>query len=229
MCLQNLPQGLSTLGVVKKSDKNSLVLYLPHGLTAVATAGDVNPVALEVSRGVSTVPTDEEDDADVPMTPVTGLSSLVSPGQYVSCVVVRAKDKGDAHAVRVSLDPALVNNGLTAHHLSKDLSSVWGYIQSKEDHGFVVQLGIPGVAAFLPFKHVVGGPSSLQPGMPAFFRIWSSKPTASSVVLSYDPSSKPHFLTSVGTLDLPSVKPGMLVTGSIKKVCHLCTQSFFGC
>lgn len=218
-----MPAGLCSLAVVRKADRGSVSLYLPHGLAAVAKAADVNPGAAMLASGKAPdSESSEESDTESP-TPskVIGVAKLFSPGQYVACVVLRAMDTGEGatdKVLHVSLVPSVVNSGLGFEHLTKDLSTVWGAVVSKEDHGFVVDLGIPGVAAFLPFKSVVGGPSSLFPGSCAFFRVAVVKKSASSVSLSYDPSTSPHLMSQPGALSITSVKPGMLVKGSVKKV-----------
>jgi rRNA biogenesis protein RRP5 len=228
-CVQKIPAGLSCLAVVRKFDRTSVSLYLPHGLLAVARAVDVNPVV--GSRGFSTrlpAADSSDSDADDGVPAADSAASLLTPGQYVSCVVLRAPDAvasaspaGDspkAPPVSVSLHPTLVNDGVEFDQLKKGGSPVWGFVASKEDHGFVVELGISGVHAFLPFKNVVGGPAALLVGSPAFFSIAAVKKSASSVVLSYDSDDSERVCASAGSLSLMSLKPGVLVSATVKKV-----------
>lgn len=194
---------------------------------AVARAADVNPVAASLAVGIplpGDSDADDDDDDDTPAggvgTEAQGLRGLFVPGQYVSCVVLRASEESGAakkSAVPVSLNPVVVNDGMSMSHLTRDNSVVWGYVQSKEDHGFVVELGIAGVHAFLPFKTVAGGPAALSPGFTGFFHIVSVKKGASSVVLGYDPARKEHTTSQAGDLSLTSIKPGMRVNVVVKK------------
>lgn len=231
---QKIPAGLCCLAVVRKAEKGSVSLYLPHGLHAVAKAADVNPVAgMLCLPGAKSAESDSDSDASdddervVTELSPSGLSALLVPGQYVSCVVLRtpeaaagqaATEGSKAPPLSVSMHPTLVNDGLDFSHLTKDVAAIWGFVVSKEDHGFVVELGVSGVHAFLPFKNVVGGPASLLAGSPAFFSITAVKTSAHSVVLSYDPSKRDHVSTSSAALSLTSLKPGTLVNATVKKV-----------
>lgn len=207
-----------------------MYLYLPHGLTAVAKVVDVNAAAAAAAHGEPQPSRDSDsedgtsDDESVDDAPL-GLVSLFVPGQYVSCVVLRghedveSKPDSKKPPVQVSLQPSVVNTGVELAHLShKDKSMVWGAVVSKEDHGFVVDLGIPSVHAFLPFRNAVGGPSSLRPGSCAFFTVATQKKGASSVVLSHNPSEQSKPVKAAGALGLVALKPGMLVNGTVKKV-----------
>ena len=86
-------------------------------------------------------------------------------------------------ALMVSLDPTVVNHGMEMAHLAAKQAPVWGYIVSKEDHGYIVNVGLHGVNAFLPFKHVRSG-ESLHVGSCRFFSVAASVPSASSVTLA---------------------------------------------
>lgn len=228
--VQKLPAGLATLAVVRKVDRSHLYLYLPHGLTAVAKVVDVNATAAASAHAApqQARDSDSEDgssDDDSTDGVQSGLVSLFVPGQYVSCVVLRGhedvepKSESKKPLVQVSLQPSVVNTGVELAHLStKDKSLVWGAVVSKEDHGFVVDLGIPSVHAFLPFRNAVGGPSSLHPGSCAFFTVTTQKKGASSVVLSHNPSEQSKPAKAAGALGLVALKPGMLVNATVKKV-----------
>jgi rRNA biogenesis protein RRP5 len=222
-----VPAGLATLAAVKKVDTSHVYLNLPYGLTAVARSSDVNPVAALLAAGQAPESSSDSDsDAELAAEPALhGLQKLFTVGQYVSCVVLRneseGKEKGASKhkaVLPVSLHPAVVNSELTFDHLSKKNPTVWGAVTSKEDHGFVVDVGVPGVHAFLPFSNVVGGPSSLFPGSCGFFSVTAQKKGASSVVLGYDPSQAGKVTKPDGALSLACLKPGMLVDGTVKKV-----------
>ena len=194
---------------------------------------------------------DDDSDGDAPAgagrashDAATGLPSLFTVGQYVSCVVLNNASASDnvftrlmaggdpagkqkkRGKVAVSLSPDLVNDGVTLAHVSTAGSVLWGAVASREDHGFVVDVGIAGVHAFLPFKNVATGGNgasasgALRTGMATYFTVSSVKVAANSMVLSYSAvdsgsvvpagASKLHALTSL--------KPGMLVNTTVKKV-----------
>ncbi len=47
---QRLPTGTHVLAAIRSVDKNKLVLALPHGVTAVARAVDINRIAARVAE-----------------------------------------------------------------------------------------------------------------------------------------------------------------------------------
>ncbi len=254
--LQRLVTGTHVLAAVRRVDAGRLILALPHGIAAVARAEDVSRAAAKIALASTGAPADGSDsDADSDAgaeagagaggkSSATGLQTVFTAGQYVSCVVLnnaaasggsvfnRLMAGGDPSAkskrgkVSVSLAPDLVNDGVTLQHIAAPGSLVWGAVSSKEDHGFVVDLGITGVHSFVPFKNVAGGASSthLRAGVSGFFTVSSVKAAANSVVLSFDASAASKesaagpAAAAAKLHSLTSLKPGMLVNASVKKV-----------
>jgi rRNA biogenesis protein RRP5 len=254
--------GQLVLGAVHNVSRDRLTISLAHGVSVVAKIGDVNAVAKDaVRRGAGGSDSDSSDDDAADATPRPteapggGLLSLFEEGQYVSCVVLqRSTDsflskmlpdvatptpaKAKRSVLYVSLAPSLVNDGLQLEHLSQVGSVVWGCVVSKEDHGFVIDIGVAGVHAFLPFKNVASGAESLRPGMGRFFLTAAVRPAASSVVLTHNPSgiAAAPVCRSADAFTLASLKPGVLVNATVRKVrprlsrgLHHCSCSCCSC
>ena len=87
-------------------------------------------------------------------------------GQVVICCIIDiAKTEDSFYNVTVSLDPTKVQGSV----LSKQVLIRWkkngympiliGSVKSIEDHGYVIDTGIPGTRAFLPKKNSDGSES----------------------------------------------------------------------
>ncbi|CAB1344590.1 unnamed protein product, partial [Coregonus sp. 'balchen'] len=81
---------------------------------------------------------------------IFSLPSLFSPGMLVRCVVARLDTaKGGSVSIQLSINPKEVNKGLSTSSLKAGLI-LSGCVESIEDHGYLVDLGIKGTKAFLP-------------------------------------------------------------------------------
>jgi hypothetical protein len=98
------------------------------------------------------------------------------------------------------------------------------------------------VNAFLPYKNVTtlsGEPATahhhhhiLRPGQAVFFTVASWKQTASALVLAYDARPCAEHAAAPATAgklhNITSLKPGMVVNGSVGKVTSNCLASGVG-
>ncbi|CAE6440693.1 unnamed protein product [Rhizoctonia solani] len=108
----------------------------------------------------------EEEEEEEEETGVPPLSQMFKPGQYVSCTVKqvrpvsssidfgakpRDEEEKAARRVELSIRPTEVNVGVGAGDLRTGFN-ITGAIQSVEDHGYIVDLGITDVSGFIPYK-----------------------------------------------------------------------------
>ncbi|KAF8745274.1 S1 RNA binding domain, partial [Rhizoctonia solani] len=104
---------------------------------------------------------EEEDNDGVP-----SLSQMFKSGQYVSCMVKqvrpvsstidfgakpRDEEEKAARRVELSIRPTEVNEAVSTGDLRAGFN-ITGAIQSVEDHGYIVDLGIKDVSGFIPYK-----------------------------------------------------------------------------
>ncbi|KDN33351.1 hypothetical protein RSAG8_13557, partial [Rhizoctonia solani AG-8 WAC10335] len=97
---------------------------------------------------------------------VPSLLQMFKPGQYVSCTVKqvrpasstidfgakpRDEEEKASRRVELSIRPNEVNVGVGAGDLRAGFY-ITGAIQSVEDHGYIVDLGIPDISGFVPYK-----------------------------------------------------------------------------
>ncbi|KAG8794803.1 rRNA biogenesis protein rrp5 [Ceratobasidium sp. 428] len=167
---KRLEPGQKLLGQITSILPLALIVSLPNQLMGHVSIINISPQLtsrLESSpsnssgSSSSSSEEDEDDDGDIP-----SLSQLFSPGQYVSCTVkqvrpasgtidfgARPRDEAEkaARRVELSIRPGDVNAGVGVGDLKVGLN-ISGAIQSVEDHGYTVDLGLSDVSGFISFK-----------------------------------------------------------------------------
>jgi rRNA biogenesis protein RRP5 len=79
------------------------------------------------------------------------ISQSVSVGDTLCACVVGLRKDGKKNVLSLSLVPSDVSSGITADNILPD-QVVQGVVRSLEDHGAVLDIGIPGCTAFFPQK-----------------------------------------------------------------------------
>ncbi|KAG8709931.1 rRNA biogenesis protein rrp5 [Ceratobasidium sp. 395] len=167
---KRLEPGQKLLGQITSILPLALIISLPNQLMGHVPIINISPQLTSrlesspsKSSGSSSTSSeeDEDDDGDTP-----SLSQLFSPGQYVSCTVkqvrpasgtidfgARPRDEAEkaARRVELSIRPGDVNAGIGVGDLKVGFN-ISGAIQSVEDHGYTVDLGLSDVSGFIPFK-----------------------------------------------------------------------------
>lgn len=119
---------------------------------------------------------------EIPLQEICSLPHLFCPGMVLRCSVAKLDiSKGGLLSIKLSVDPKLVNKALTTSSLKAGmvinqwtsceiwpfsctfLAHVWftlwkfqvlsGCVESVEDHGYIVDIGVKGTNAFLPRKN----------------------------------------------------------------------------
>ncbi|THH11892.1 hypothetical protein EW146_g7883 [Bondarzewia mesenterica] len=151
----------------------ALIVSLPNQLVGHIP---ITQVSSELTRSLETM--DVDDDAADPdsgdeegegkSSRVPDLFEIFQPGQYVRCVVTavhaagstegmsgvgRAKDEVEraSRRVELSLVPEQVNEGVVKADLKQGFT-LSAAVQSIEDHGYILNMGISGISGFLSFK-----------------------------------------------------------------------------
>jgi rRNA biogenesis protein RRP5 len=111
---------------------------------------------LQISDSFSIIRDAADDATDTPK-----LSNLFREGQLLTCVVTnidsgnstpvnpQANAKPSRRTVNVSLLPSRINNSLDIEDILEGQRLI-GSVRTKEDHGWVIDLGIQNVSGFLP-------------------------------------------------------------------------------
>ncbi|XP_036412886.1 protein RRP5 homolog isoform X2 [Colossoma macropomum] len=139
--LRNLKVGTLMLGCVKEVSDIEFVLGLPNGLKGFLP---ISSICEAYSKALSEKLDSGgyiEDDSP---------SHLLVPGQLVRCVVSSLDSSREGFvSLKVSINPKDVNKELSSSSLKAGMT-LGGCVESVEDHGFLIDIGISGTKAFLP-------------------------------------------------------------------------------
>ncbi len=202
---RQLDKGMVLLGCVSSVGEYELRVSLPGHLVGTVPATSISKPYTEALRRIA------QGEEEVGVRP---LSEMFKVGQPVSCAVEKADCNEDGfYKVRLSLDPRLVQASLTASGV-KSGAVLQAAVASAEDHGFVMDVGVAGIRAFLPHKRaerfvaqVLGGQA---PGVGQVMPVVVTKTEAAggSTLLTCDPKKLLATLADPEETSIPSMIPG---------------------
>ncbi|GAX80532.1 hypothetical protein CEUSTIGMA_g7970.t1 [Chlamydomonas eustigma] len=226
---KNLSVGMKVWGILLEVAPRGLTVSLPHGLrghVVPSEASDYLFRKLDKKRN-----TDGQETSDI-----VDLSKLFHVGQFVRCTVVGLPDRASektgggatktpGKAVQLSLRLKKLCEGLGVPSLQEG-AVVPAAVQSAEDHGYTLDLGIKGVTAFLQRKHhesVFGEGSALLPGMLLEVAVLKSVSTGGALARAVPVSTDPALVSSTVVREsevtsLDSLLPGSLINAKVKEV-----------
>lgn len=207
---------MQVLGTVRSVRAATIVVSLPHNLSGFVPAACVSAeLGASVTQAVDGGNADDGDDETAPR---KSLDALFTPGQIVSCVVVKLAPEASKRRIQLSMLPEQVNAGRPLASLAEGQVMV-ASVRSLEDHGYVMHTGIEGANAFMKYdedspKHRVGD----------LVTCVVSKVMAAMKTIQL--SSNPEAVRKAQTKALPRkasmalslVKPGMLANTRVLKV-----------
>ncbi|KAF4118411.1 protein RRP5 homolog [Onychostoma macrolepis] len=208
--LRNLKIGTLMLGCVKEVSDFQAVVGLPSGLVGYLPICNVCDSYTNILN--------ENLDSEDSLKEVVPLPQLLTPGMLIRCVVSSLDSVKEGHiSLKVSINPKGVNKVLSSGSLKAGMT-LSGCVESVEDHGFLVDIGISGTKAFLP-KQSTSSKKDLNVGQYVTILIEEVKNDGRVVRLSQDPQAlgKACAETQQGwTLD--TLLPGLLIRARIKRV-----------
>ncbi|NXU93455.1 RRP5 protein, partial [Xiphorhynchus elegans] len=205
------------LGCIKEVTDYELIISLPNGLSGFV------PIT-QISDAYSTLLTKQVAQGELPEG-LNSLSDMYSPGTLVRCIVASV-EKGDdgRRSIKLSIDPKKVNKGLNSSALTTGML-LSGSVSSVEDHGYLIDIGVTGTHAFLPYekaknyiKAAKRGPD-LKIGQNLNCVIVEVKNEGRVVRLSIDRSEVAASLaTEKQNWSLSTLLPGLVVKARVQKV-----------
>ncbi|KAF7320265.1 hypothetical protein MKEN_00811100 [Mycena kentingensis (nom. inval.)] len=166
---KRLNTGMKLLAQIVAVEPLALVVSLPNQLFAHVPITNVSSqltALLEKTMGEEGEH-DEDDDSSSASSPLPELADIFRPGQYVRAVVDavhaagstdntglgRARDAAAkaSRRVELSLLPERVNAGVSKNDLKPGFT-LSAAIQSLEDHGYILNLGLTDISGFLSYK-----------------------------------------------------------------------------
>ncbi|XP_039590594.1 protein RRP5 homolog [Polypterus senegalus] len=213
---KNLVEGMLIMGCIKEVGDFELMVSLPCGLNGFVSVTNISDSYTKfLSDHVNTEEVMEE---------VLTLSHLFSPGMILRCTISSLGKTADGHnSIKLSINPKDVNKGLSSDCLTPGMV-LSGSVASIEDHGFLIDIGIPGSKAFLPKQKAFDylkeiGKGNLKVGQYLNCIIEEVKNEGRILRLSVSQSaiSKAVALEKHGWT-LSSLLPGLVVNAEIDKV-----------
>ncbi|KAJ7169696.1 hypothetical protein C8R46DRAFT_1265028, partial [Mycena filopes] len=168
--------GMKILGQIVSIQPLALIVSLPNQLFAHVPITNISSqltTLLESSMDEDEEEGELEEDEDSPPSRVPDLSDIFQVGQYVRAVVTTVHAPGStdmsgigksrdevaraSKRVELSLTPERVNAGVHKSDLKTGFT-LSAAVQSVEDHGYILNLGVPEISGFLSFKDAKQGP-----------------------------------------------------------------------
>ncbi|XP_051239912.1 protein RRP5 homolog isoform X1 [Dicentrarchus labrax] len=211
--IKNVKEGMLMLGCVKEVTDFEVSVSLPCGLQGFLSIKNIcDSYAKLLSEQLDSADTEE----------IFSLPHLFYPGMVLRFVVAKLDvTKGGSLSIQLSVNPKLVNKALTSSSLKAGMV-LSGCVESVEDHGYIVDIGISGTKAFLPkeaAKDKPNNPEELKVGQYLTSLVEEVKNDGRVVRLSVSPPTvaQAYAETEQGW-NLTNLLPGLLVKAKIKKV-----------
>ncbi|XP_033731043.1 protein RRP5 homolog [Pecten maximus] len=136
--------GMLLMGSVTKVEDYSLCVGLPNGLSGSVQITHISDAYTQLLQKLTEASSSESANAlDVP-----SLHEMFRVGQLLPCRVFETSAFKKKHNFKLTINPREINEGMVASHIKNGMV-LNGCIQSLEDHGYVVDIGISGTRAFL--------------------------------------------------------------------------------
>ncbi|XP_062605737.1 protein RRP5 homolog [Saccostrea cucullata] len=227
---QILAPGMLVLGCVKEVHEYNLIISLPNNLSGTVALTQISPAYTQQLQRLTQL---SEEDVANEETDVADLHTLFKVGTIVPCKVLSVQNtKQSGVKIKLSLKPEDINRDLTSDGLHNGMS-IFGSISSVEDRGYVVDLGIKGVKAFMKsmdaekFIQLHNEGYSLKVGQPVYCglklgedRMERAAGETRTVNVTIDPMEV-SVSQLKGEMDVKFnyLVPGMRVAARVTKVC----------
>lgn len=210
--IKNLKEGMLMLGCVKEVADFEVTVSLPCCLQGFLSIKNIcDSYAKLLSEQLDSADTEE----------ICSLPYLFYPGMVFRCVISKLDvAKGGSLSIQLSINPKLINKALNLNSLKAGMV-LSGCVDSVEDHGYIVDIGINGTKAFLPKKAAKekhNNSEELKVGQYVTSQVEEVKNEGRVVHLSASPPTAQTCADSEQGWNLTNLLPGLLVKATIKKV-----------
>ncbi|XP_054459743.1 protein RRP5 homolog [Anoplopoma fimbria] len=211
--IKNLKEGILMLGCVKEVTDFEVTVSLPCGMQGFLSIMNIcDSYTKLISEQLGNADTEE----------ICSLQHIFCPGMVFRCVVAKLDvAKRGSLSIQLSINPKLVNKALTSSSLKAGMV-LSGCVESVEDHGYIVDIGLNGTKAFLPKKAVndkPNNPEELKVGQYLTSQVEEVKNDGRVVRLTVSPPTVAQACAeSEHGWNLANLLPGLLVKATIKKV-----------
>ena len=191
-------QGCISLGTIRSVEDDAVYVDLPGGNKGVLLFTEVNDYFLQnLQKAV------EENK-----TSLQTLTDFFKVDSYLMAVVLSA----GTNPVELSIRPSLINIGIPVC----ENSVFYAAVKSKEDNGFLLDIGNDGFNCFLPEKDADGKKRSLKIGQPIFVKV--IKADKDSKIARFDLIDSSEYFPSVdeSTPQFDVIRPYSVIDSVVK-------------
>ncbi|XP_034155929.2 protein RRP5 homolog [Pangasianodon hypophthalmus] len=213
--MKNLKVGTVMLGCVRELLNFEVVLGLPSGLKGYMPISGICDAYTKILSNALDSGTDLEE--------LVSPSHLLAPGQLVRCVVSSLDlSKEGFVSLKLSINPKDVNKELNSSSLKAGMT-LSGCVESVEDHGYLIDIGVSGTKAFLPKEKAKDEAETpkrdLKVGQYVTALLEEVKNEGRVVRLSVNPTAVNQACAETHHgWTLSNLSPGLMVQTCIKKV-----------
>ncbi|XP_017272432.1 protein RRP5 homolog [Kryptolebias marmoratus] len=208
--LKNLKEGMLFLGCVKEVTDFEVTVSLPCGLQGFLS---IKNICDSYTKLLS-----EQLDSEVDTEEICSLLHLFHVGMLLRCVVAKLDvAKGGLLSIQLSINPKLLNKNLSSSSVNAGMV-LSGCVESVEDHGCIIDIGISGTKAFLPeeaMKSKQNKTEELRVGQYVTAQVEEVKNSGRVVRLVLNPSVCADVKHG---WNLTNLLPGLVLRATIKKV-----------
>uniref|UniRef100_A0A8C2WBX7 Protein RRP5 homolog n=1 Tax=Cyclopterus lumpus TaxID=8103 RepID=A0A8C2WBX7_CYCLU len=200
----NLKEGILMLGCVKEVTDFEVTVGLPCGMQGYLSI-------MNICDSYTKLLSEQLDSADTE--DICSLQHLFSPGMVLRCVVAKLDvAKRGSISIQLSINPKLVNKAITSISMKAGMV-LSGCVESVEDHGYIVDIGLSGTKAFLPKKmHSSSSKAVLKVGQYLTSQVEEVKNDGRLARLSVSPPTAAQACAEAEQgWNLTNLMPGLLV------------------
>ncbi|KAI9248279.1 hypothetical protein BDA99DRAFT_542639 [Phascolomyces articulosus] len=214
------------LGCISQINELELVVSLPYQLHGVVPITEISdPLTAAVER-VANQQEDEDEDEEDESRELPDLNKLFRVGQYVPCRISSVKSRAETkkkNSIELTLRPESVNRNVPKVDVAPGVA-LSAYVQSAEDHGYVLSFGIKDLTGFCKnadakkyIKEYNNG-NPLVPGqiVQCVALEEANKKRTVKVTLDYDKVAQG--VVQEPSANVEAVVPGLLVKGTVQAV-----------
>lgn len=210
--------GTLLIGVVKEVEPYLLKVCLPGGVMGMVPINEISVAYTQLLK------TWTDSHLVTPEEEIFTLERMFNIGQVIRVKVLSTPLDKEEETLRLTLNPREVNMEITPGMLVKGLT-LSGCVSSVEDHGYTVDIGIPGIVAFAPSKiekdsgYRVGSyvKAVVKTSSPESLRSGESRHVSIQLLREIDEDSNKGILSFGAKRDFSALMPGHRLKGKITR------------
>ncbi|KAG2221563.1 hypothetical protein INT45_002577 [Circinella minor] len=227
LTFKQLTPDTSLLGCISQINELELVVSLPYQLHGVVPITEISdPVTAAVERVANQQEDEDDEENDEEQRGLPDLKKLFRVGQYVPCRISSVKTRAETkkkNAIELTLRPEAVNRNVPKVDVAPGVA-LSAYVQSAEDHGYVLSFGIKDLTGFCKnadaekyIKEYNNG-DPLVAGQIVYCVPLEEAEKKRTVKVTLDHDKVANGVVNEPSANVDAVIPGLLVKGTVQSV-----------